>query len=268
MKQKLILSTLLLASLTGCVNNGYPATTNSMGNYEQTTTNRYPATTAPSSYPASTQNPIPPSSTSPRARNNGIQQSLAYMYDEERLAKELYLAIYAKQPVKQLYNIASRAEGRHIDAVNTLAQKYGVATPPQQTGRYQHPEIQNLFNELYSKGIRSQRDALEVGCMAEVVDIDDLNKYIGQAQQANAQDVLQTFTFLRKGSYNHYWAFDKGLKKLGVSNGCCSLGQQYCHSEYPKKERGQGHGEGQGRGQGHGRGGQGQGLGRRMGEDW
>ncbi len=48
------------------------------------------------------------------------------------------------------------------------------------------------------------------------------------------------FTVLRDASYNHYWAFDKGLKDLGVSDGCCSLGTidgiNYCHSEYPKNE--------------------------------
>ena len=127
-----------------------------------------------------------------------------------------------------------------------------MATSYQQAGRYNIASIQLLYNDLYAKGIRSQKDALEVGCMVEVVDINDLNNYIGEAQQANAQDVIETYTFLLKGSYNHYWAFDKGLKQIGVSNGCCSLGQTYCHPEYPKKERSQGHGGGQGRGHGQG----------------
>jgi len=180
--------------------------------------------------------------------SNMIKNSLAYMYDEERLAKEVYLAIYAKQPVSQLSKIASKAEVRHIDAVKDLAQRYGVATPYQQAGQYATAHIQSLYNELYAKGIRSKKDALEVGCIVEVVDVNDLNNYINEAQRANAQDVVQTYNFLRKGSYNHYWAFDRGLKQIGVSNGCCSLGQKYCHPEYPKKEHGQGGGRGQGRG--------------------
>ena len=220
MKQKFIVSALLAtAVLSGCManNNGY--------------------------------NTTPPSTLN---NSNQIKNSLAYMYEEERLAKEVYLAIYEKQPVQQLSKIASRAEVRHIDAVKKLANRYNVATPYQQAGSYKTPSIQRLYNELYAKGIRSKKDALEVGCMVEVVDINDLNNYINEAQQANAQDVLQTYDFLQKGSYNHYWAFDRGLKQIGVSDGCCSLGQQYCHPEYPKKERG--HGRGQGRGQGQGRG--------------
>jgi hypothetical protein len=161
-----------------------------------------------------------------------VKSSLAYMYEEERLAKEVYQAIYRKQKVQQLYKISSNSEGKHIDAVKRLAQRYGVQLSPQQVGHYQDTHIQSLFNQLYSKGIRSQKDALEVGCIVEVTDIEDLNKYISDAQQANAQDVLQVYNFLQRGSYNHYWAFDRGLKQLGVSNGCCSLGGQYCHNEY------------------------------------
>ncbi len=219
-KKSLITTIALLVIFIGCANNGY----------------RQNSTRVMESYPSSLPNPIDRQTATTNSLNGSIKSALAYMYDEERLAKELYLAINQKQPVKQLYNIATKAEGRHINAVNNLAKKYGVATPPQVTGRYAHAEIQNLFNRLYAKGIRSKKDALEVGCIAEVIDINDLNRYITQAQQANAEDLLQTFTFLRKGSYNHYWAFDKGLKQLGITTGCCSLGQQYCHPEYPKKE--------------------------------
>jgi len=99
---------------------------------------------------------------------------------------------------------------------------------------------------LYDKGIQSQKDALEVGCMVEVTDINDLDKYMNQATASNASDVLVVFDFLREGSYKHYWAFDNGLKNMGVSDGCCSLGTTYCHLEYPQNEEnngGKGHGK-------------------------
>ena len=258
-KKEILCSMALVVLLnSGCMQNG--AYNQGAAVPTQTSTqsvSSYPATPTTTSYPSNVPTTIgrpvgsstyPSSVATTASSTTSVKSALAYMYDEERLAKELYLAINEKQPVKQLSKIASRAEGRHIDAVNSLARKYGVATPPQITGRYAHSEIQNLFNRLYSKGIRSQRDALEVGCMVEVVDVNDLNRYINEAQQANAQDVVQTFDFLRKGSYNHYWAFDRGLKQLGVSSGCCSLGQEYCHPEYPKKSGGQGHGRGMGRG--------------------
>jgi len=182
--------------------------------------------------------------------SNSVKDSLKYMYEEERLAKEVYLAIYQRQPVMQLERIATRSETRHIEAVNSLASKYGVRLYAQTPGRYSIPAIQSLYNTLYNKGIRSQKDALEVGCMVEVTDIDDLDRYIYDAQRVGANDVVQTYEFLRKGSYNHYWAFDRGLKQMGISSGCCSLGQKYCHPEYPQNQRGMGRGQGRGRGLG------------------
>jgi hypothetical protein len=80
----------------------------------------------------------------------------------------------------------------------------------------------------------------EDACMDEVTDINDLDNYIKMAQDSKADDVIQSFEILRDGSYSHYWAFDKGLKNIGISDGCCSLGKvdgvDYCHNEYPTHE--------------------------------
>ena len=60
------------------------------------------------------------------------------------------------------------------------------------------------------------------------------NGDITLSQNEKASDLVTVFSFLRDGSYNHYWAFDEALKGKGVSDGCCSLGTTYCHPEYPK----------------------------------
>ena len=158
--------------------------------------------------------------------------------------------------IKQFYNIATKSESKHISTVQDLVKRYnlGVAdftnvdvnvvnsnnmSPNNMpSGVYDVPVIQDLYDRLYAMGQNSQEDALKVGCMVEVTDVNDLNGYIAQAQNANAKDVQAAFEFLREGSYNHYWAFDKGLKNIGVSDGCCSLGDAYCHSEYPQNEKG------------------------------
>jgi len=236
-KNLFYITTVALIVSTGCMgssNSSYPKAQSNLG------------------YPSSN---ISSNSIKPNSSSNEVKKSLEYMYEEERLAKEVYLSIYQKQPVRQLYRIATNSETRHISAVEALARKYGVRLYPQRVGVYRNPHIQSLFNSLYAKGVRSQKDALEVGCMVEVTDIDDLNRYIATAQRAGASDVVQTYEFLRRGSYNHYWAFDRGLKSLGVSNGCCALGSKYCHPEYPQNQRGRGRGRGRGHGMGYGMGG-------------
>lgn len=178
-----------------------------------------------------------------------LKDSITYMYNEEKLAKDVYLDIYEVQKVKQLYNIATNSEVRHQEAVNDLAKKYDlnitlypntevpydISVESYNSGEFSVEHIQELYDTLYDKGIQSKKDALEVGCIVEVTDIDDLDIYIEQATESNATDVLAVFNFLRNGSYNHYWAFDKGLKNMNINDGCCSLGDKYCHPEYPQK---------------------------------
>ncbi len=178
--------------------------------------------------------------------------ALAYMWHEEKLAYEIYLEINKIQPATQFVKIANNSEIKHIAAVENLVQTYDInitnlkdytvayseselrAMP---TGVFAIEKIQNLYDALYSKGIQSKQDALEVGCMVEVTDIIDLDEFIHTS--GDKQDLVDTFEYLKDGSYNHYWAFDNGLKRMGISEGCCSLGiidgVDYCHPEYPQK---------------------------------
>jgi hypothetical protein len=192
------------------------------------------------------------------------KNDLAFMGNEERLAYDVYMALYnyhkAKgSDIKQFYNISTKSETKHIATVRDLVTKYSLAkgdftnlttTPASSSttaqsslpaGKYDIGSIQNLYNTLVAKGKASTKDALEVGCMVEVTDINDLNPKIDNAISSGAKDLEDAFKFLRDGSYNHYWAFDSGLKNLGIEAGCCSLGDTWCHNEYPKNEK---HGKG------------------------
>jgi len=180
------------------------------------------------------------------------------MGNEERLAYDVYNELYRQYGTKQFTNIATKSEYKHITAVQGLVKKYllnddvnftnvdapslgymNTAIKDMKAGTYDISEIQALYDALVSKGSASEIEALKVGCMVEVVDVDDLDKDIILAQNENATDVITVFNFLRDGSYNHYWAFDKGLKNKGVNDGCCSVGTvdgvNFCHPEYPKK---------------------------------
>ncbi|MCF6245482.1 MAG: DUF2202 domain-containing protein [Sulfurovum sp.] len=192
-----------------------------------------------------------------------LTNTLSYMGNEERLAYDVYNKLYADWGTKQFTNIASKSEIKHIQAVQQLVQKYQltdanftntdlpangyVNTPVEQmqAGKYDIAKIQNLYDDLTAQGSVSEVEALKVGCTVEVVDVEDLDAYIKIAEDSNAQDVVDIFNFLRKGSYNHYWAFDKGLKNKGVTEGCCTWKGEdgslnLCHPEYPQNEKGNG----------------------------
>ena len=191
-----------------------------------------------------------------------LANTLSYMGNEERLAYDVYNRLYAEWGTKQFTNIASKSEIKHIQSVQKLVQKYKMDdqasftnvdlpalgymyTPVEsmKAGTYDISKIQRLYDDLIAVGVASEVEALKVGCTVEVVDITDLDEYIGIAEQSNASDVVEVFDYLRKGSYNHYWAFDKGLKNKGVSDGCCTW-NELCHPEYPQNENEKGNGKG------------------------
>ncbi len=173
--------------------------------------------------------------------------ALAYMWNEERLAYDIYTNLNAINPVIQLEKISSNSEVIHIELVKDLAEWYDInitnlvdytesyseaeleAMP---SGTYGIQAIQDLYNELYDYGVASVQASLEVGCKVEVVDINDLDAYIEDS--IGNQALIDTFNVLRDGSYKHYWSFDDGLKNLGIIDGCCSLGNDFCKPDYPK----------------------------------
>ena len=100
---------------------------------------------------------------------------------------------------------------------------------------YDISEIQKLYDDLTSRCSISEIEVLKVGCIIEVVDV---NVDIIRAENENVTDIVTMFNFLRDGSYNHYWSFDKGLKNKGVADGCYSLDTAYCYPEYPQNKNG------------------------------
>jgi len=182
--------------------------------------------------------------------------TIAYMWNEEKLAKDIYLALNELTPSNTLYNIATNAETSHMAAVENLIQKYDLnilnidsnytggydsdALSAYKSGEYSIKDVGDLYDTLYEKGSLSLKDALEVGCMVEVTDINDLNEDLETVD--GVEDLVAVFESLRQGSYSHYWAFDRALKNINVSDGCCSLGDDYCKTtdEYPVYENGSG----------------------------
>ena len=179
-----------------------------------------------------------------------LKESIAHMYNEEGLAYDVYLNVYnelnARDGIKvsQLYNIATNSEIKHIEEVNTLAIKYDLnitdypdLPAPYSVegigdGNYSVEAINVLYDILYTKGIQSKQDALEMGCMVEVVDIDDLDKYIALAEESNASDILDAFNILINGSYKHYWTFNDAL-----ADGCCQMAKDLGHETCPTYPR-------------------------------
>ncbi len=140
------------------------------------------------------------------------QQSLLFMREEEKLARDVYTVLYEKWKTPVFANI-SMSEQRHMDSVLWLMQQYDVADiASEEVGVFNNAELQDLYNSLIARGETSQIEALQVGALIEEVDIADLQK--GLANTAN-QAIQTLYNSLIAGSENHLRSFVRNIENLG-----------------------------------------------------
>jgi hypothetical protein len=158
------------------------------------------------------------------------KKALDYMYQEEKLAKDVYFKLGEMYPDLRVFNIYN-AEVMHENSVANVMKHYGIPLPVRgdKVGVFVNPELQKLYNELIAKGRKSPKDALEVGIMVEVTDVEDLDKYLNTA---TSPDVIALFKFLRAGSYNHYNGFNRTLTAVTGKSACQLMSKEWCKN-YP-----------------------------------
>lgn len=140
---------------------------------------------------------------------------LQYMREEEKLARDLYTTFYDLWKNDIFSNIAA-SEQRHMDAVLSLLNLYGIADPAagQPAGQFSDSGLQSLYDDLLAQGSASLPGALEAAILVEETDIADLETAIAQTDLAAIQRVYRN---LLKGSENHLAAFTNRLLQLDSS---------------------------------------------------
>lgn len=141
-----------------------------------------------------------------------LQNDLLFMWEEERLARDVYNVLYAKWGSRIFTNIATNGEQTHIDSVKAMIEKYQVninGYEPVVAGVFVNPELQALYNILIAQGSVSVIEAYKVGVLIEETDITDLDSRLLPSDLP--ADIRAVYENLRKGSYNHLAAFNKQL---------------------------------------------------------
>lgn len=139
-------------------------------------------------------------------------EGLMEMREEEKLAHDIYLHFYSLYEQVIFSNI-SKSENVHTNAVLHLLKGYDLEDPAfEETGKFNNPLFNDLFEQLTSQGKVSLTEALKVGAFIEEYDIADLKKLIAEAQN---EDVIRVYTHLLNGSENHLRAFTGVLSRMG-----------------------------------------------------
>ncbi len=129
--------------------------------------------------------------------------ALLYMREEEKLARDVYNALFTLWGQPTFSNIAS-SEQQHMDQIKLLMDRYGLTDPALDPGKFTDPTLQALYDQLIAQGSVSLTEALNVGALIEQTDIADLQARLAQTDNA---DIQLVYTNLMNGSYNHLAAF-------------------------------------------------------------
>ena len=140
---------------------------------------------------------------------------LTYMREEEKLARDVYVYLYGiwGSPV---FDKISGSEQRHMDAVKTLLDRYGIPDPAgdNREGVFTDQDLQDLYTGLIQQGSVSVVEALKVGVFIEETDIDDLTAGIASTKR---RDIKNVYSNLLQGSLNHLKSFVSNLASYGVT---------------------------------------------------
>ncbi len=130
---------------------------------------------------------------------------LVYMREEEKLAHDVYMALYEQWNVEE-FNTIANSEQRHSDSVLRQLQRYDIADPTMglAPGEFQNEELQALYDQLVAQGSESVEDALRAGAAIEEIDILDLREEMAQTENTA---LLRVYENLLRGSRNHLRSF-------------------------------------------------------------
>ena len=142
------------------------------------------------------------------------ETAVLYMWEEEKLARDVYLALAETWQLPIFSNIAL-AEQKHMNLVWKLIETYGIVHSFTEDTPGVFPEgspVTQLYIDFVARGAVSLVEALPVGVEIEDMDLYDLYEIL----EATENDHLElVFHNLAKGSRNHLRAFMRALEAQG-----------------------------------------------------
>jgi hypothetical protein len=143
------------------------------------------------------------------------KDGLLFTREEEKLARDVYVAMAAKWGHRVFTNIAA-AEQRHMDAVLYLLERYDLADPAEglAPGVFASERLQSLYVSLVERGNLGLVDAFAVGATIEDLDLADVGDLLEDADNVDVDTLMQN---LAKGSRNHLRSFVALLTAAGAT---------------------------------------------------
>ncbi len=153
---------------------------------------------------------IVPLTTTDASNSQSTTSELAYLIEEEKLAHDVYQAMYDKWGSRVFGNI-KESETKHGDMVLAVMVSRDLADPRKdEIGKFVNQDLQNLYDKLIAQGNQSVQEAFKVGVIIEETDITDLNKTLASLDPKDT-DIKALTENLIHASENHLRAFSRQI---------------------------------------------------------
>ncbi|SFZ97799.1 Uncharacterized protein MJ0754 [hydrothermal vent metagenome] len=142
------------------------------------------------------------------------KDEIFYIYQEEKLARDAYITLGKLYPKENTFKSIQVSEQRHIDSARGLCEKYEIDisdVDEDSVGNFVIDVLQELYNTVIDEGRKGLLEALKMGELIEITDIDDLQRIIDNFYMPD--DVITVYEKLKEGSYNHLESFQVAIKK-------------------------------------------------------
>jgi len=135
---------------------------------------------------------------------------LLWMREEEKVARDVYLAFYELYGSLVFKNIA-KSEQAHMNAILYQLKGYKLTDPAlAETGKFT-PEFQAIYDGLVAEGKKGLKEALQVAVKIEEMDIADLKEHLSETKVPN---LLRVYNNLLAASNVHLKAFNFNLSRF------------------------------------------------------
>jgi hypothetical protein len=143
-------------------------------------------------------------------------QELLFIWEEEKMARDLYTALYEKHS-DIIFSDLARSEQSHMDQARAIIEEYGLDAPEKpgkdEQGVFENQTLQKIYNELLARGNASHEDALKAAATFEEISIIDLKKELNTTQ---TQDAIVMYQGLLAGSEKHLRSYVSDLYSLKI----------------------------------------------------
>lgn len=140
------------------------------------------------------------------------KDKLFFIYQEEKVARDVYITLGNIYTDEDTFASIQISEQRHMDSARGLCEKYGVdvsEVDESKVGEFVLPVLQELYDTCVGVGEETLLDALKIGELIEITDIEDLE----HAAEGMPSDVVSVYENLKEGSLNHLDAFQTAIAR-------------------------------------------------------